>query len=133
MFFTTSLYLQSCFSSAASCIKNKKAGCSTAWPPWSLHLRSSPVHHREPILGSKPRPQTIPQVSCFSSQKRISQTFPFLSKILDKLQPLPQNRNSATDHLTTSRQWKNSFGHRILYVNFNANKAFLNLNLDSMI
>ena len=43
-----------------------------------------------------------------SSQKRIPKTFPFLSKILDKLQPLQQNRHSATDQvkfLTASRQW----------------------------
>ena len=65
-------------------------------------------HHRELILGSKPRPQIKPQVNCFSSQKRISKTFPFLSKILDKLEPLQQNCHSATDQvkfLTTSRQW----------------------------
>ena len=47
-------------------------------------------------------------MNCSSRQKRISKTFPFLSKILDKLQPLQQNRHSATDQvkfLTTSRQW----------------------------
>ena len=88
--------------------KKLKACCSTAWPPSSLHLRSSPVHHRELIFGSKPRPQIRPQVNSFSSQNRISKIFPFLSKILEKLQLLQQNRHSATDQLkflTTSRQW----------------------------